>query len=72
MGKIPKSKFPKIITKAFKIKNRIKSKRIRKSNFHLGVQNCERIRKTWVSRFLAFYPLIWAFQTLSRISNDGV
>ena len=28
--------------------------------------------KTRVSRFLAFYPLIWPFQTLSRISNDGV
>ena len=36
---------------------------------------CAKLRKnpeTKVSRFLAFYPLIWAFQTLSRISNDGV
>ena len=36
---------------------------------------CAKLRKnpeTKVSRFLAFYPLIWPFQTLSRISNDGV
>ena len=53
----------------------IKSHKIRKipkSNFPLGAQNCEKIRKTKVSRFLAFYPLIWAFQTLSRIPNDWV
>ena len=33
----------------------------------LGAQNCERIRKTKVSRFLPFYPLILAFQTFSCI-----
>ena len=41
-------------------------------DFPLGAQNCEKMRKTRVSRFLPFYPLIGAFQTLSRISNDGV
>ena len=51
---------------------RIKSTTIRKAKFHLGAYNCEKIRKTRVSRFLAFCRLIWAFQTLSRISNDGV
>ena len=36
---------------------------------------CAKLRKnpeTKVLRFLALYPLIWPFQTLSRISNDGV
>ena len=73
MGEIRKAKFLQIVKKV--IENQRKSykmEKIRKSNFPLGAWNCEKIRKTWVSRFLAFYPLIWAFQTLSRTSNDGV
>ena len=42
------------------------------ADFPLGAQNCEKILKTRVSRFLLFYPLISAFQTFSRISNDGL
>ena len=53
-----------------KIEN--KSVKILKSKFPLGAQNCEIIRKTRVSRFLPFYPLIWAFQTLSRIPKFWV
>ena len=34
-------------------------------DFPLGVQSCERIPKTRVSRFFPFYPLISAFQALS-------
>ena len=41
-------------------------------DFPLGAQNCKKIRKTKVSRFLPFYPLTCAFQTLARISIDGV
>ena len=36
---------------------------------------CVKLRenpKTKVSRFLSFYPLIWAFETLSCISSDGI
>ena len=36
---------------------------------------CAKFRKnpeTKVSRFLPYFPLIWAFQILSRISNDGI
>ena len=36
-------------------------------DFPLAAQNCERIPKTRVSRFLAFYPLISAFQALPYI-----
>ena len=36
-------------------------------DFPLGAQNCERIRKTRVSRFLPFYLLILVFQASSCI-----
>ena len=39
-------------------------------DFPLGVQNCERIPKTRVSRFLRFYPLISSFQALACGNSD--
>ena len=60
------------IRKAFKIKEFVQNQWNPKSKTSF---RCAKLRKnpeTKVSRFLAFYPLIWAFQTLSRISNDGV
>ena len=39
-------------------------------NFLLRAQKYERIPKTRVSRFLAFYPLKSAFQALPCIPND--
>ena len=39
-------------------------------DFPLGAQKYERIPKTRVSRFLAFYLLILAFQALPCIPND--
>ena len=39
-------------------------------DFPLTAQNCERIPKTRVSRFLPFYPLISAFQALAYRKFD--
>ena len=38
-------------------------------DFCLNAQSCERLRKTKVSRFLAFYPLILACQAFSCIPS---
>ena len=40
------------------------------ADFSFGVQNCEKIPKTKVSRFLAFYPLISSFQALACGNSD--
>ena len=73
MGKIRKSKFHKMVKNV--IQNHRKLYKINETPKSKTKFRCAKLRKnpeTKVSRFLAFYPLIWPFQTLSRISNDGV
>ena len=100
IGKIPKSRFPKMVKKPFKIRkltwNHIEWEKSENQNFLESLKShgkskksykisknpkiefsfrCVKLRKnpeTRVSRFLPFYPLIWAFQTLAYLERRGL
>ena len=71
-GKMRKSKFLKIVKKSSKMTKIIQNRKTFKIKISFRCVKLRENPKTRVSRFLPFYLLIWAFQTLSRISNDGI